>query len=155
MAKLAQSVLIIEACFYDDITNELARGATEELRRRGIGFERVSVPGALEVPVALSMAVDSKIVGPKGRHNGCVALGCVIRGETSHYDIVANESARALMEIAVRNSIAIGNGILTVDNREQAWARASVDSGNKGASAADACATLMELAGELERKSGR
>ncbi|MDA7948294.1 MAG: 6,7-dimethyl-8-ribityllumazine synthase [Hyphomicrobiaceae bacterium] len=155
MAKLAQSVLIIEARFYDDITNELARGATEELRRRGIGFERISVPGALEVPVALSMAVNSKIVGPKGRHDGCVALGCVIRGETSHYDIVAAESARGLLDIAVNNSIAVGNGILTVDTREQAWARASVDGRNKGASAAIACATLLELAGDLERKSGR
>ena len=155
MAKLAQSVLIIEARFYDDIANELARGATEELRRRGIGFERVAVPGALEIPVALSIAVTSKMVGPEGRHDGCVALGCVIRGETSHYDIVANDSARAIMAIGVEHGIAIGNGILTVDNREQAWARASIDGGNKGAAAAGACAALLELAGDFERKSGR
>ena len=101
------------------------------------------------------MAISSKMLGPKGRHDGCVALGCVIRGETSHYDIVANESARALMELGVSHAIPVGNGILTVDNREQAWARASMDNGNKGASAALACATLMELGGEFQRKSGR
>lgn len=155
MAKLAQSALIIEARFYEDITNELVRGATDVLRRRGIGFERVAVPGALEIPVALSMAIASKMLGPKGRHTGCVALGCVIRGETSHYDIVATQSARALMELGVTHAIPVGNGVLTVDNREQAWARASVDSGNKGATAALACATLMELCGEFQRKSGR
>lgn len=155
MARLAQSVLIIEARFYEDISNELARGATEELRRRGIGFERVGVAGALEIPLALSAAISSKVLGPRGRHGGCVALGCVIRGETSHYDIVAIESARALMEIGVNNSMPLGNGILTVDNREQAWARASVDSGNKGATAARACAELMDLASEFSRKSSR
>ncbi len=155
MAKLAPSVLIIEARFYDDIANELARGATEELRERGIGFERVAVSGALEIPLALSAAIAAKIVIPTGRHHGCVALGCVIRGETSHYDIVANESARALLDIGVRHATPIGNGILTVDNREQAWARASVDRKNKGAVAAAACADLMTLAAEFERKSVR
>jgi len=155
MAKLAQSVLIIEARFYEDIANELVRGATEAFRRQGIGFERVAVTGALEIPVALSMAIASKMLGPKGRHGGCVALGCVIRGETSHYDIVASESARALMELGVSHAIPVGNGILTVDNREQAWARASVETGNKGASAAAACATLMELGSNFQRKTGR
>ena len=155
MAKLAQSVLIIEARFYEDITNELVRGATEELRRQGIAFERVAVPGALEIPIALSIAMTSKMLGPKGRHDGCVALGCVIRGETSHYDIVATESARALIDLGVSQAIPVGNGILTVDNREQAWTRASVESGNKGASAAAACTRLMELRGVFQRKSSR
>ena len=155
MVKLAPSVLIIEARYYEDIANELARGATEELRKRGIGFERVSVAGALEIPVALSAAIAAKVIAPSGRHHGCVALGCVIRGETSHYDIVANESARALLDISVAHAISIGNGILTVDNRDQAWARASVDGKNKGAVAASACTDLMNLAAEFERKSGR
>ncbi len=155
MVKLAPSVLIIEARFYEDIANELARGATEELRQRGIGFERVAVSGALEIPVALSAAIAAKVIAPSGRHHGCVALGCVLRGETSHYDIVANESARALLNIGVDHATPIGNGILTVDNRDQAWARASVDGKNKGAAAAGACADLMILAAEFERKTGR
>lgn len=155
MVKLAPSVLIIEARFYDDIANELVRGATEALRQRGIGFERVEVPGALEIPIALSSAIASKLVSPSGRHHGCVALGCVIRGETSHYDIVANESARALLNLGINHATPIGNGILTVDNRDQAWARANVDGKNKGAVAAMACADLIDLAHEFERKSGR
>jgi 6,7-dimethyl-8-ribityllumazine synthase len=155
MVKLAPSVLIIEARFYEDIANELARGATEELRNRGIGFERVTVSGALEIPVALSLAIEAKIIAPMGRHHGCVALGCVIRGETSHYDIVANESAHALLDIGVRHATPLGNGILTVDNRDQAWARASVDGKNKGAVAAAACADLLALAADFERKSGQ
>ncbi len=154
MVKLAPSVLIIEARFYEDIANELARGATEELRKRGIGFERVSVPGALEIPIALSAAIAAKTVAPSGRHHGCVALGCVIRGETSHYDIVANQSAHALLDIGVANAIPVGNAILTVDNRDQAWARASVDGKNKGALAAGACADLMALAAKFARKTG-
>jgi len=154
MVKLAPSVLIIEARFYEDIANELARGATEELRERGIGFERVAVSGALEIPIALSAAISAKAVAPSGRHHGCVALGCVIRGETSHYDIVANQSARALLDIGVAHAIPVGNGILTVDNRDQAWARASVDGKNKGAVAAAACADLMALAAKFERKTG-
>lgn len=152
MSKHTPSVLIIEAPYYEDISNELARGATEELRKRGIGFERVTVPGALEIPLALSAAVASKLIGPGCRHQGCVALGCVIRGETSHYDIVANESARALLDIGVTHAIAVGNAILTVDNREQAWVRANVDSKNKGRDAATAVATLMDLSSKFERK---
>lgn len=155
MSKHTPSVLIIEAPYYEDISNELARGATEELRKRGIGFERVTVPGALEIPLALSAAISSKLIGPSCRHQGCVALGCVIRGETSHYDIVAQESARALIGIGVTHSIAVGNGIVTVDNREQAWVRASVDDKNKGRDAAAACASLMDLSIEFERKKSQ
>jgi len=155
MSKHTPSVLIIEAPYYEDISNELARGATEELRKRGIGFERFTVPGALEIPLALSAAVSAKLIGPSCRHQGCVALGCVIRGETSHYDIVAQESVHALMKIGVTHAIAIGNGILTVDNREQAWVRASVDSKNKGRDAAVACSTLMDLSTKFERKKSQ
>ena len=155
MAKLVPSVLIIEARYYEDISNELARGATEELRRRGIGFVRVAVPGALEIPVAMSTAICAGLLGPKARHQGCVALGCVIRGETSHYDIVAENSARMLLDLATTHSLPIGNAIVTVDNRDQAWARASVDGKNKGRDAARACAELIELAREFERKASR
>ncbi|GBE43315.1 6,7-dimethyl-8-ribityllumazine synthase 1 [bacterium BMS3Bbin10] len=155
MAKPPPSVLIIEARYYEDISNELARGATEELRLQGIGFERASVLGALEIPVAVSAAVSAGLLGPRARHQGCVALGCVIRGETSHYDIVAGDSARALLDLGVTHSLPVGNGILTVDNRDQAWVRASVDGKNKGRDAARACAGLMELAREFKRKAGR
>lgn len=155
MAKLALSVLIIEARFYEDISNELARGATEELRRRGIGFERVAVPGALEIPLAMSAAISAGFLGPGARHQGCVALGCVIRGETSHYDIVAENSARKLLDIGVTHSLPIGNGIVTVDNRDQAWVRAGVEGRNKGRDAARACAELIKLALEFGRKASR
>lgn len=148
------SVLIIEANFYEDISNELVRGSTEELRKHNINFERVAVPGALEIPQALASAISAGLFNKKARYQGCIALGCVIRGETQHNEIVGNESARALLDISITKGIALGNGILTVNDREQAWARASVDGKNKGADAANACVRLMELSGDFERKSG-
>lgn len=153
MAKAKKSVLVIEGRFYEDIANELAHGAITELDSRGVEYERVSVPGALEIPIALAIAIANGNVSATGRHQGCIALGCVIRGETSHYDIVAQESARALLDLGIAHGIPIGNGILTVDNREQAWARASVEKTNKGRSAAIACLTLMGLeTGQLSGK---
>lgn len=146
MAAPPQSVLIIEARFYDDISDELARGAVMELESRGLAHERITVPGALEIPVAMAMAISSGVLGPRAAYGGCVALGCVIRGETAHYDIVAGESARAILDLAVAHSVPLGNGILTVDNRDQAWARARVDgkaARGKGGAAAAACAALM------------
>jgi 6,7-dimethyl-8-ribityllumazine synthase len=143
--KDPRSVLIIEARFYEDIADELARGAVEELNGRQISFERLSVPGALEIPLALSLALANGFVGRAGRHRGCIALGCVIRGETTHYEIVARESAAGLHHLAVEHAVPIGNGILTCDSREQAWARASVEGRNKGADAAEACLALIEL----------
>ena len=133
-------LLIIEARFYEDLSDELVRGAVAAIEAAGAEHERISVPGALEIPAALSMVLR----GPK-TYDGYVALGCVIRGETSHYDIVATESARLLGEIAVLEGIAIGNGILTVENDEQAWARARVSEMNKGGAAAKAALTMIEL----------
>ena len=113
-------ILIIEARFYDDLADELAAGAMGALAKAGATYDRVSVPGALEIPAALAMALDAMEAG--GTHyDGFVALGTVIRGETTHYDIVAGESARALMDIAVAESLAIGNGILTVENDEMSF----------------------------------
>lgn len=153
MAATPHSVLIIEAPYYEDIARELARGAVQEIERRGAGYERVTVTGALEIPQALAIAIANGVVGPRGRHSGCVALGCVIRGETSHYEIVAGESARGLLDLSLRHAVPVGNGILTVDNREQAWARAGVDGRNKGGDAASACLALMGLrAGPLAGK---
>ena len=118
--KGPRSVLIIEARFYEDISDELARGAIEELNAQHIDFERLSVPGALEIPLALSLALANGFVGRAGRHRGCIALGCVIRGETTHYEIVARESAAGLHQLAVEHAVPIGNGIITCDSREQA-----------------------------------
>jgi len=148
MATPKQSVLIIEARFYGDIADELAKGAIAHLESEGMAYERLAVPGALEIPLALAIAVENGLIGARAKHQGCVALGCVIRGETSHYDIVAGESARALMTIAAQHALPLGNGILTVENREQAQTRASAGGRNKGAAAAAACLALMRLARE-------
>ena len=137
-----KKVLIVDANFYQDLATELVRGAVAELEKIGVGYERLSVPGALEIPSAISLVSqgnDAKLFA------GYIALGCVIRGETSHYDIVCGESARGLSKLALDRNLAIGNGILTVDNWEQAWARASVSKKNKGRDAAIACLSLFEI----------
>ena len=135
--------LIIEARFYPDISDELAKGATAELDRRGATYERIAVPGVLEIPAALRMALEAQKNGR--RYDGYVLLGCVIRGETTHFEIVAKESARAVMELATGNALALGNGILTVENGAQAWARARVGERNKGAGAAGAAFEMAAL----------
>lgn len=137
-------VLIVEARFYDDLADELLAGATEELEARGVPFDRVSVPGALEIPQIVALAAAGR------KYAGAVALGCVIRGETSHYDIVAGESARALMDIAVSQHFAVGNGILTTDTGDQAWARARRSAGNKGRAAVVACLEVIAARSKME-----
>ncbi|MDP7342863.1 MAG: 6,7-dimethyl-8-ribityllumazine synthase [Alphaproteobacteria bacterium] len=138
MAEVAH-ILIAQARFYEDIADELLKGAQAALEAAGASHETVAVPGAYELPAALRMAVDS------GRFDGYVALGCVIRGETSHYDYVCGESARGLMDLCTRHGIALGYGILTTENREQAWARASRAEKDKGAVAARACLEMVAL----------
>ena len=118
MSAVQPHLLIVEARFYDEIADLLLAGATRALDAAGAGFEQVTVPGALEIPAAIRLALDH------GRYDGYVALGCVIRGETSHYDIVAGESARGLTDLAVQRGALIGNGILTTDTGAQARARA-------------------------------
>lgn len=139
-------IMIVEARFYEDIADELVAGAVAELEKAGATYFRVSVPGALEIPAAILYAVRSMdYFTARKRFDGYVALGCVIRGETTHYDIVCNESAHGLQELALRYALAVGNGILTVENREQAWARASTQHKNKGGFAARACLDMVEL----------
>jgi len=139
-------ILIIEARFYEDLADELARGAIEALEARGATWQRAPVPGVLEIPAAVRYAIDAMAHGGFTKKiDGFVALGCVIRGETTHYDIVSNESARALMDLAVDRSLALGNGIQTVENEAQAWARAKVSEKNKGGGAANACLDMIEL----------
>lgn len=140
----APKLLIIEARFYGDIADALVEGAIQAIEAAGGRYERISVPGVLEIPAALSM-VMSAMENEGVLYDGFVLLGCVIRGETSHYDIVANESARVIMDLMVDADLAIGNGILTVENSDQAWARAKVDDKNKGGSAAEAALAMIRL----------
>jgi 6,7-dimethyl-8-ribityllumazine synthase len=140
MTDTAIRVLIVEARFYDDLADALLAGAREVLEAFGAEVEVVTVPGALEVPGAVAMA-DRANAG----FDGYVALGCVIRGETYHFDIVSNESARGLMELSIREGLAIGNGILTVEDEAQAWARANASEGDKGGAAARACLEMIAL----------
>jgi 6,7-dimethyl-8-ribityllumazine synthase len=137
-------VLVVEARYYEDVGEALWRGAERALSAAGAAVTRAAVPGALEIPQALALALDAaeRAGAP---YDGAVALGCVIRGETSHYDIVAGESARALMDIAVARRLPIGNGILTVDTMEQARARAGGNKLDKGSDAARAALALIAL----------
>ena len=128
-------VLIVEARFYPHISDALYDGAAHALDIQGVLSERVVVPGALEIPAAIKMAA--------GRYDGFVALGCVIRGETYHFEIVAGESARGLMDLGLHDGLCIGNGILTVENETQAIHRASVEGADKGGDAARACLALI------------
>jgi 6,7-dimethyl-8-ribityllumazine synthase len=138
-------VLVVEARFYDAISDELRAGALARLNAASVEVETISVPGALEIPVAAAIVLDA--AARAGRpFDGLVALGCVIRGETSHYDIVAGESARALIDLAVGRRLPVGNGILTVDTERQAIARASRKSGDKGGAAAAAALALIRIA---------
>jgi 6,7-dimethyl-8-ribityllumazine synthase len=137
-------VLIVEARFYDDIADALLLGATAMLTKAGVAFDRVTVPGSLEVPAAIAIAVDA--AAQRGNpYDGVVALGCVIRGDTIHFDIVSFESARALMDLAVGRGLPLGNGIITVDDESQAWARARPEEGDKGGDAARAALTMIRL----------
>ena len=137
-------LLIIEARFYEDLADELVRGAEAVLGAACAGWDRISVPGVLEIPAALAMALEAQAAG-RVRYDGFVVLGCVIRGETTHYDIVAYESAREIMRLATANRLALGNGILTVENANQAWARARVSEKDKGGMAARAALAMIEL----------
>jgi len=135
-------VLVVEARFYDDIADELLAGAGGALDKAEVDWDLISVPGALEIPAAIVIALDAAAARKKP-YDGVVALGCVIRGETSHYDIVAGESARALMDISLARRLPVGNGILTVDTDKQAWARARTEEHNKGGGAAEAALSLI------------
>ncbi|MDE1992723.1 MAG: 6,7-dimethyl-8-ribityllumazine synthase [Rhizobiaceae bacterium] len=141
-------ILIVEARFYDDMADALLDGAKTALEEAGATYDIVTVPGALEIPAAIAMALDGADNGGT-EYDGYVALGMVIRGETYHFDIVANESSRALMDLAVSESLAIGNGILTVENDDQAWARARRSDKDKGGFAARAALTMIALKQKL------
>ncbi|WP_428030083.1 6,7-dimethyl-8-ribityllumazine synthase [Ancylobacter sp.] len=139
-----ERVLIVEARFYDDIADELLAGALGAVEAAGASADVISMPGALEIPIAAAIALDAAAAAGKP-YDAVVALGCVVRGETYHFEIVAGESSRALMDLAVSRRLPVGNGILTVETDEQAWIRARVSEGNKGGGAAEAALTLLRL----------
>ena len=138
-------VMIVEAPYYAHIAEELARGAIQALDAAGVSYERFAVPGAFEIPAAIRIAIEARATDARRRFDGYIALGCVIRGETTHYDYVCGESARGLQRLALQYGAAIGFGILTVENEAQALARARVDRKNKGGEAARACLAMIDL----------
>jgi 6,7-dimethyl-8-ribityllumazine synthase len=147
-------ILVIEGRYYHPISDALLLGAEMALRELGATWEVITVPGALEVPQVLAAAIDAGLFDAETPNpfHGCVALGCVIRGETSHYDIVANESARALLALSTLRGIPVGNGILTVENEAQAVARASVNGKNKGREAAEACLEVLRAKRDFSKR---
>jgi 6,7-dimethyl-8-ribityllumazine synthase len=143
-------ILIVEARFYDRIADALLAGATAALRAALAGFDCISVPGALEIPTAIAMALDAAR-RRRRPYDGVVALGCVIRGETIHFEIVSQLSASGLMELSVARAIPIGNGIITVDTEAQAWTRARLGEDDKGGDAARAALAMLRIKRRLAR----
>lgn len=146
-----RKVLIVQSIFYDKIAAMMLEGAKKELTQAGFAYEVLRVPGAFEIPAVISMCKEKKhkLFQNFDEYYGYVALGCVIRGDTSHYDHVCEESARGLMELAVKEKLAIGYGILTVENEEQALERADPNKQDKGGFAAFACVEMIKLREKL------
>ena len=135
---MSKNILIVESRYYEDIAEMLFDAVCDELREYNFNYKNIEVLGALEIPILISKAIKEDI------YDGYIALGCVIRGETSHYDIVSSVSAKSLSELAIKHSVPITNGILTVDNKEQALYRADKNKKNVGGHAAKACINLIE-----------
>ncbi len=138
-------ILIVEARLYGGVADELLAGAQAALKAAGAEFDVVSVPGALEIPAVIAMAEEGGHRPAGARYDGYVALGCVIRGETYHFEIVAGESARGMMDLAIGRRLAIGNGIVTVDTEAQALAQARQGETDRGGGAARACLAVIEV----------
>ena len=136
-------ILVVEARYYEAIADTLLAGVKRALQEVGASFDVVTVPGALEIPTALAIALDA--AGKRKPYDGAVALGCVVRGDTFHFEIVSEQSARGVMDVSLARKIPIGNGILTVDNDDQAKVRADLDRGDKGGEAARAMLALVRL----------
>jgi 6,7-dimethyl-8-ribityllumazine synthase len=144
-------ILVVEARFYDDIADALLAGAMKALNAAQAEVERISVPGSLEIPTAIAIAADAA-QRRRRPYDGAVALGCVIRGDTIHFEIVSHQSARGLMELSVARRLPIGNGIITVDTEAQAYARARADEQDKGGDAARAALALVGLKQRLGKR---
>ncbi len=143
-------VLIVEARFYDDIQDALLEGAVAELKAAGVTHDVITVPGALEVPAAIAMAIDAAEANGKP-YDAAIALGCVVRGDTIHFEIVSMESSRGLMDLAVARKFPLGNGIITVNTEAQAWARARASELNKGGDAARAALAMLRIKRRLAK----
>jgi 6,7-dimethyl-8-ribityllumazine synthase len=155
-SQRAQSarILIVEARFYDEIADALLAGARGAIAEAGAACDVITVPGALEIPAAIVMALNA--AAATGRpYDGVVALGCVIRGDTIHFEIVSQESARALMDLSVAFAVPLGNGILTVDTEEQAWTRARIEEADKGGDAARAALAMLAIKIALSQDAPR
>ena len=145
-----RNVLIVEARFYEDIADELVAGAIAVIESHGATYDRVWVPGALEIPSVISIAVSATgSSDSKQKFDGFIALGCVIRGETSHYDFVCQECMHGISQLSLLHNVAIGNGLLTCDNRDQASVRAASDKGDKGGLAARAVLRMIDIKQDL------
>ncbi|MDB5617979.1 6,7-dimethyl-8-ribityllumazine synthase [Tardiphaga sp.] len=143
-------VLIVEARFYDDIQDAMMEGAVAELTAAGVTHTVLTVPGALEIPAAIAIALDAAEKNDEP-YDAAIALGCVVRGDTIHFEIVSMESSRALMDLAVQRRIPLGNGIITVNTDEQAWARARASELNKGGDAARAALAMLRIKRRLAK----
>jgi 6,7-dimethyl-8-ribityllumazine synthase len=144
LAAAGARILVVESRFYEDISDALLAGATRVLEAAQVSFDRLTVPGSLEIPAAIAIALDA--AERRGQpYDGVVALGCVIRGDTIHFEIVSMQSARALMDLSVARALPLGNGIVTVNTEAQAWARARPEEGDKGGDAARAALAMVEL----------
>ncbi|HJV43831.1 6,7-dimethyl-8-ribityllumazine synthase [Caulobacter sp.] len=138
-------LLIVEGRSHSGVSDELLRGAAQAIEAYGAEYDVITVSSALQIPTAVALAEDAG-QGPVGlRYDGYVALGCVIRGETYHFELVANETARGLQDLGIGRRLAIGFGVLAVDDEQQAWARARVSEGDRGGAAAKACLETIAL----------
>jgi len=143
-------ILIVEARFYDDIADNLVRGAVRELTERGAGYKRIIVPGILEIPAVLRYAIRAmELRATDHRYSGYVLLGCAIEGQTHHYDHVCREAMTGVNRLIIDHSLAVGNAILTCRTREQAMDRAGPDGKNLGGAAARACMRMIEIKKEM------
>jgi 6,7-dimethyl-8-ribityllumazine synthase len=144
--EVVPHVLIVEARYYEDVADELLKGAVAALDAAGVPYDKVSVPGAFELPAAIRYAIKSREFNPvRRRFDGYIALGCVIRGETAHFDYVCQECARGIQELINGYTLAVGFGVLTVDDHKQAMERASIKKRNKGGEAANTCLKMIAL----------
>lgn len=145
MLNKTKKIAIIQSVFYHDLSKMLLDGAIQKTLQNHFDYDIFTVNGALEIPSAISILANINIPNQHPEYEGFVALGCVIRGKTSHYEIVCNESARGLMNLGISKNLAIGNGIITTENYEQAEERANLNKLNKGGFAVDACLSLINL----------
>ncbi|MCX7320489.1 MAG: 6,7-dimethyl-8-ribityllumazine synthase [Hyphomicrobiales bacterium] len=142
--------LIVEARFYDDIQDAMLKAAIAELKAAGVSYDVLTVPGALEIPAAIAIAVEAAENTAKP-YDCAIALGCVVRGDTIHFEIVSMESSRGLMDYSVQQRFPLGNGIITVNTEEQAWARAKASELNKGGDAARAALAMLRIKRRLAK----